>query len=501
MAVHIIEFAGPPSAAPSARGQHWIDTLNGDEYFSVGTATVADWILRGSGSGGGGWPATREYLSVTYNGDFTANSQGYTLLSQDGGLNWNISGPPESAAPGAVDRLVPRTGFHRWENEAIGIGKLMFIGSSSEYPFAGPPALNYIRVTNDKGATWQQIRATAITATSGHSIPNLDAGPYSYSFYAPAWDGALTYAVLTHDTGADDYIEASTDGGGTWAPVVITGTLLTDLETAGWHPCNRGFWYDSGQWWAATFDSNTLTTINIHTSATLAGPWAIHGTILLGIGITDWGWGGAYGGAVGGIPAGGVGVVTAPTLGSFIFVENSFVGSTEIWRIAPGPGPLTQVVADSSVIVTGSPLYTGQVLSGGVTQCPWVKGVIDPGGAGEKVFCAMVNPDGAAVNQYNQQFVVSTTDGTTWDANMHISIHEDYNISVKGAQGNWGWDGYGWIWGTDDGSGDRAAMGFVGENTVSQPHRSMILLSGQSPGSHIIDAEAEISTSVVIIDP
>lgn len=43
--VHIFNYAGPPQFAPTELGQHWVDTTNRQTYISVGTATIADWIL------------------------------------------------------------------------------------------------------------------------------------------------------------------------------------------------------------------------------------------------------------------------------------------------------------------------------------------------------------------------------------------------------------------------------------------------------------------------
>lgn len=43
--VHVIHCAGPPTVPPTHYGQHWVDTTNGREYLSVGTATLSDWIL------------------------------------------------------------------------------------------------------------------------------------------------------------------------------------------------------------------------------------------------------------------------------------------------------------------------------------------------------------------------------------------------------------------------------------------------------------------------
>lgn len=62
---HVIEYAGPPSAAPTAVSQHWVDTLNKVEYFSVGTSTVADWVAREVGGGGGGGGQGGVFLAVS----------------------------------------------------------------------------------------------------------------------------------------------------------------------------------------------------------------------------------------------------------------------------------------------------------------------------------------------------------------------------------------------------------------------------------------------------
>ena len=47
---HITRFAGPPTTAPLASGDHYVDTTNGNTYLSVGTAGVADWILVDAGA-------------------------------------------------------------------------------------------------------------------------------------------------------------------------------------------------------------------------------------------------------------------------------------------------------------------------------------------------------------------------------------------------------------------------------------------------------------------
>ena len=43
--VHVIRCDGPPTAAPTLEGQHWINTVTGEMWFANGTASVANWVL------------------------------------------------------------------------------------------------------------------------------------------------------------------------------------------------------------------------------------------------------------------------------------------------------------------------------------------------------------------------------------------------------------------------------------------------------------------------
>jgi len=47
---HIVRKTTSPTAAPPEAGIHWINTVTNQEYFSVGTSSVSDWVLRGAGS-------------------------------------------------------------------------------------------------------------------------------------------------------------------------------------------------------------------------------------------------------------------------------------------------------------------------------------------------------------------------------------------------------------------------------------------------------------------
>lgn len=43
---HIIRKATNPSSPPPEAGIHWINTLTNEEFFSVGTVSIDDWIPR-----------------------------------------------------------------------------------------------------------------------------------------------------------------------------------------------------------------------------------------------------------------------------------------------------------------------------------------------------------------------------------------------------------------------------------------------------------------------
>jgi len=47
---HIVRKSTSPTIAPPEAGIHWINTVTNEEFFSVGTNSVADWIVRGTSS-------------------------------------------------------------------------------------------------------------------------------------------------------------------------------------------------------------------------------------------------------------------------------------------------------------------------------------------------------------------------------------------------------------------------------------------------------------------
>jgi hypothetical protein len=48
MSIHVIRRAGPPNFAPPQTVIHYFDTVSGLLYFSVGTSSVADWVISGN---------------------------------------------------------------------------------------------------------------------------------------------------------------------------------------------------------------------------------------------------------------------------------------------------------------------------------------------------------------------------------------------------------------------------------------------------------------------
>lgn len=61
---HILSGAGAPGSTPAKVGNIYIDTINGNSYIAVGTASSADWKLNGGG-GGGAFSGCRAYKSTT----------------------------------------------------------------------------------------------------------------------------------------------------------------------------------------------------------------------------------------------------------------------------------------------------------------------------------------------------------------------------------------------------------------------------------------------------
>lgn len=119
MPQHIFKSTSGPSSAPSGVGHHWVNTTTKEEYLSVGTASVADWILQNSattitgvlpiskgGTGLSTTPANGEIL--------IGNGSGYTKSTITAGANvtvTNSSGGITIASTGGGGSTPTGTGF------------------------------------------------------------------------------------------------------------------------------------------------------------------------------------------------------------------------------------------------------------------------------------------------------------------------------------------------------------------------------------------------------
>lgn len=43
---HVVRKSSNPSSAPAEAGMHWINVVTNEEFFSVGTLSIDDWIPR-----------------------------------------------------------------------------------------------------------------------------------------------------------------------------------------------------------------------------------------------------------------------------------------------------------------------------------------------------------------------------------------------------------------------------------------------------------------------
>jgi len=102
---HITRFQGPPTAAPLATGDHWVDELNGISYVSVGTTGVTDWVAVGN------VPATNVgglQAAITANTTVSQNSSDITAIqseqtTQNTGIASNMAAHVANAAVTAAN--------------------------------------------------------------------------------------------------------------------------------------------------------------------------------------------------------------------------------------------------------------------------------------------------------------------------------------------------------------------------------------------------------------
>lgn len=104
---HIVRKTTSPVSAPPEAGIHWINTVTGEEYFSVATSSVNDWIIRknngtwlnGSGVPSAGLGNDNDNYINNDNGDY------YKKVSGSWVLQGNLQGP--AGATGATGATGP----------------------------------------------------------------------------------------------------------------------------------------------------------------------------------------------------------------------------------------------------------------------------------------------------------------------------------------------------------------------------------------------------------
>lgn len=466
---HIITGTAAPVTTPDVVGQHFIDTVSGLEYISTGTSSSADWKVRGSGGGGSAvHPATKAYCTVLYPDDGILEGFGHFLASKDGGETFVRTGDSDNAAPGVTDALLPQsTSTDKFQNVAQGAGKVFLIGAGRELS-GGTAGNQFIRVTDDLGVTWQALRHDVNTdANSGAA--QAGSLPYDRQWANIAWDGSMTYGILCHDSdGTNKYMIKSTDGGASWVDTVISGALLTDIETLNYHPCNGGLWYFDGFWWAALQRAVLPagpgnTDVTIYKSADLV-TWSSFHTF--NTGTDELHWGERF--PTNNTPAGGIGVTVSPTLGAFFWFSNQTNVDLEIWRQTGEASAPTKVMT-SGLTLMNALAPSASVAAAAITPDVWAKGYcIDPDDTTERLFVC-------AETDWNQ-FLFWTEDGTTWNADGYFPEIRQYSTGDSGE--TWfGWDGYAFIWGFTNGSTDRGFYRIMdGKN--AQMHRGLNVTTG-----------------------
>lgn len=420
MAQHITTGSGAPSAAPTRIGVHYIDTTNGAEYISVDTSSVNDWILRGSGSGGGSpHPATRSYV-VDYSKDSNlANMRDHVLESQDGGANWNRIDEGHASTTGWTGRLTGNS--PQFEASSDSAGSMMVVwGDQQLGGTAGRSNVAAFNRLKTAGSRWSSIAnqedhaSNSGLSTKGTEVDN--------SFACLAHLGGTSYAVLVHESGTNNYLRKTTDGGDNWTNQVISGTLLTDLETAGYYVCEHGLWYAHGTLWAALQQSSG--PIHIYKSTDGGATWT---TFYSTPNACDWANSGSptYGQ--------GRGVVVCPTLGFYVIGTDSVTFKHTVYRFTDAVSAPTVVTLDGAQLGGFTAFSLASQNGHGYS--------IQDAGAGSEVFFTCGTLDG----NISQTYVAYTTDGATFVEGTYSggggSPNNPYGLA--------GYDGFAWVDGED----------------------------------------------------
>ena len=140
---HIVRKSTSPISSPPEAGIHWINTATGEEYFSVGTSTINDWVIRknnGDWLNGSGVPSS----SLGNNNDNYINNDNGDYYKKVSG-SWVLQGSLKGATgdTGA-------TGATGATGEAGQDGSQIYTGSTNPDALLGQDSDFYVNTTSNE---------------------------------------------------------------------------------------------------------------------------------------------------------------------------------------------------------------------------------------------------------------------------------------------------------------------------------------------------------------
>jgi hypothetical protein len=244
MSLHSNFGAGAPATTPANLNEHYCDTSTGGLYIAKGTASSADWVLLGSG-GGGGTPGGSS-------GQFQWNNSG--AFGGTSGLTWDSTNKTLSLASATVT--------------------------------ASNPLINASQTWNSGAVIFEAIKAdiidTASDATS--ALMNLSVGG-TYTFRANK-DGRIDFGRPTsHDvslTRDAQTIAFSPSGGGQLS-------IISNVGTATIRPTSTGSTFGSAG--VTTIQSASANEIAFNVGGTIGATFLTTGVLAIGTGVSSTGVG------------------------------------------------------------------------------------------------------------------------------------------------------------------------------------------------------------------
>ena len=213
MATHLIKGTTAPATAPEAIGIHYLDTVNKKSYFSVGTDSVADWVLQEE--------STIEWGNIT--GTLSAQTDLQSALDgkEDDLGNPLVDGYVLSSTTGGTRSWVENTGGGGAVDSVFGrVGDV--VATSGDY---NADQITDAATTN-KFATQAELDAIAINTAKVSADGSVDThSDVDTSTVAPTngqaliWDGANWVP--------DDVVSSVS-----WGSITGTLTSQTDLNDA-----------------------------------------------------------------------------------------------------------------------------------------------------------------------------------------------------------------------------------------------------------------------------